>query len=276
MLKYKYVIWSPGFNINSGGILCLHYLCHLLNEIKHDAYIYYKNKENTKYNNYGLNIKIWPNHHVDDNTIVIYPEIVDHNPLNAKNIVRWLLHKPGFWTGRVNYGSDDLIVAHGKHMGGDLYDIKDNHVLNIVYILKSIYFNLNLPKNNICYSIRKGKNYSICHPEHAICIDGKSHDEISYIFNTCHTFISYDIYSYYSVYAALCGCDSIVIPESNISKQQWKPDIKDTYGLAYGFDDIEYARSTRDLLVNEINNRNISDMDTVRQFTDLCESYFKE
>jgi hypothetical protein len=276
MFKYKYVIWSPPFSINSGGILCLHYLCHLLNKLYFDAYIYYTN--NTSYvNHYGLDINIWPNNHIlDDKTIIIYPEIVDNNPLNAKNIVRWLLHKPGFWTGRINYGSDDLIVAYGKHMGGGLYTITDQQLLNIVYIMNNIYFNLDLPRENVCFSVRKCKKYSKSHPENSICIDNKSHQDISYIFNKCHTFISYDPYSYYSVYAALCGCDSIIIPEYGVSKEQWRPDIKDTYGLAYGFDDIEYARSTRNLLIDDINNREKNDMNTVKKFTELCESYFKE
>lgn len=276
MFKYKYVIWSPPFSINSGGILCLHYLCHLLNKLYFDAYIYYRN--NTSYvNHYGLDINIWPNNHIlDDKTIVIYPEIVDNNPLNGKNIVRWLLHKPGFWTGRVNYGSDDLIVAYGKHMGGGLYTITDQQLLNIVYIMNNIYSNLDLPRKNVCFSVRKCKKYSKSHPENSICIDGKSHEEINHIFNICHTFISYDTYSYYSVYASLCGCDSVIIPEHGVSKEQWRPDIKDTYGLAYGFDDIEYARSTRNLLIDDINNRKKNDMNTVKKFTELCESYFKE
>jgi len=275
MLKYKYVIWSPGFNINSGGILCLHYLCHLLNEIKHDAYIYYKNKENTKYNNYGLNIKIWPNHHVDDNTIVIYPEIVDHNPLNAKNIVRWLLHKPGFWTGRVNFGEKDLIVGYGEETSSKKFIINKQNILKIEYIMNDVYYNKNMSREHTCYSIRKSRKKSHDqHPKNSICIDNKSHSEINEIFNMSHTFINYDPYSYFSTYAVLCGCESIVIPDNGLSKEEWKPDITNRYGIAYGFDDLEYARATKYLLFTKIANQHNTNIEMVKNFTELCKGYF--
>ena len=32
---------------------------------------------------------------INDNTIVIYPEIISGNPLNCKNIVRWILLELG-------------------------------------------------------------------------------------------------------------------------------------------------------------------------------------
>ena len=41
--------------------------------------------------------------------IVIYPEIVFGNPLGAKNVVRWFLHNPGFFSGKIYYGQNTLI-----------------------------------------------------------------------------------------------------------------------------------------------------------------------
>jgi hypothetical protein len=35
-----------------------------------------------------------------------FKEQVFGNPLNAKNIVRWMLHTPGFHTGKKYYGSN--------------------------------------------------------------------------------------------------------------------------------------------------------------------------
>ena len=65
------------------------------------------------------------------------------------------------------------------------------------------------------------------------------------IFKRVERFISYDPHTAYSVFAALCGCDSIVVPIDGITKDQWQPDQKSQYGIAYGFDDLDSARQTR-------------------------------
>lgn len=279
----KYGIYIHKFSSNSGGIICLGYLCHLLNEIGEKAFMVTTNDKSLEYfdnddSNLNLNMPILKKNEIDDETTIIYPEIVDNNPLGAKNVVRWLLHRPGFHTGRINFGKDDLIVAHTKtHQG--TYEIDERHILNIKYIMDNIYYNKNLEKTKTCYSIRKGRkskpNLKLVHQKDSICIDGKSHQEISDIFNKSHTFISYDTYSTFSLYAALCGTTSIVIPDENVSKKDWYHDVRDTYGIAYGLEDIEYANQTRDLLYQNINIQKQSNIDMVKNFVSLCEDYFK-
>lgn len=273
--KKKYAIYIKKFNENSGGLVCLAYLCYLLNKIGESAYVATTTSNHGYFtNSLNFNLPVLDKAEIDDSTIVVYPEIIDHNPLNAKNVVRWLLHKPGFHTGRINFGNNELIVGYGKETCSDRYAIDDNHILKIEYIM-NIYYNKKLRKDMTCYSIRKSRLKNInMHPSDSICIDRKSHSQINDIFNMSHTFISYDPYSYYSIYAAMCGCDSIVVPEPNVNKDQWKPNIKDTYGLAYGFDDIEYARSTKHLLFDKIANQNSTNIKMVKNFTQLCEAYF--
>lgn len=75
-------------------------------------------------------------------------------------------------------------------------------------------------------------------------IDGKSHEDVSRIFKRVKTFISYDAYTAYSIFATLCGCESIVVPEKGVEKEIWYPDKKDRDGIAYGFDDLDHARET--------------------------------
>lgn len=276
----KFIIVCLNLNINHGGVICLNYLCHLLNSLNYESYLYVINNYNNKYN-LNLNINFIKNKDIEKNNIndyiVIYPEIIDHNPLNAKKIVRWLLHKPGFHTNRINFGVDDLIVAYIKNYQGS-YEIDEKHILNIKYIMNNTYYNRNLERTKTCYSIRKGAkskpNLKLVHKEDSICIDGKDHKEISDIFNQSHTFISYDTYSTFSIYAALCGATSIVIPDEGVSKKDWYHDIKNTYGIAYGLDDIQYAEQTKDLLYQYIRNQEQENIDMVQNFVALCDEYF--
>jgi len=296
-MNKKYIIYTPSFDINSGGAIILHYLCHLLNSMDYDAYLWYERKAvwNTKrplfsiyrfyryYKKYfsssfltnpSFNTPIAKSNDLED-SIVIYPEIVDGNPLNAKKVVRWLLHKPGFHTGRINFTKDELIFAYSKECEGSGITINKEQILTIKYIMRDIYYNKNNKiRNNICYSIRKGVNKTFIHSKDAICIDGLSHAEISDIFNKSHTFISYDPYSYYSTYASLCGCNSIIVPDTNISKEQWHPDIRDRYGLAYGIDDIDYGIETRSKMMEYLDEQDKLNLLSIKNFINETKKNF--
>lgn len=121
---------------------------------------------------------------------------------------------------------------------------------------------------------RKGQGKKPVHPDGSISLDNLSHAEISRIFNQCKYFISYDPYTYYSIYAVLCGCISIVIPDSGVAKNEWYPEEKSRYGRAYGMDDIEYAVQTTPLLLAQIQAQNTDNLQSVNAFVELCQSYF--
>jgi hypothetical protein len=56
----------------------------------------------------------------------------------------------------------------------------------------------------------------------------------------------------YSMYAALCGCISIVVPRPGMSREEWNSDEQDCYGVAYGEEDIPRALATRDALISQL------------------------
>jgi hypothetical protein len=110
----------------------------------------------------------------------------------------------------------------------------------------------------------------------AICIDGMSHAEVAVIFNRCEVFYSYDEASFYSQYAAICGCDSVVVPGLYPSRADWvahHPPAR--FGVAYGLDDLEHARATRHLVIDQLRAQEAAGLETVRRFISLTEARFR-
>jgi len=102
------------------------------------------------------------------------------------------------------------------------------------------------PRKGTAYLLRKGKGKSLVHNlTDSIQVDGMSHAETGEIFRRVKTFISYDDRTLYSYLAALAGADSIVIPTPGVSEDDWQTSVELRGGVAYGFDRLEFARSTK-------------------------------
>jgi hypothetical protein len=200
--------------------------------------------------------------------IVIYPEVVSGNPLGSKRVVRWLLHRPGFHSGKIDYGEDDLFFYYQSAFNDPKYNKDSDNVLRTVWVRNDIYTQKNhSSRSKTCYTLRKSKERDILHDlTDWVLIDGLSHEEISKIFNECKYFISYDLYTMYSVYAAMCGCISIVVPIDGLSKEAWIPEPERRYGIAYGEDDIEFAIRTRNLLLEQLDRQEATNLETVKLF----------
>ena len=144
-MKRKYLIQTKSYDENSGGIIVLHKLCSILNELGHESYLipphnrYYEISKNSPHtsvkavlgflrrvfiglrqeHNAYKTFKTNPAFNTpilnakgtvfDDDWIIIYPEIVVGNPLQAKNVVRWLLYKPGVLEHKkIYFGQNEL------------------------------------------------------------------------------------------------------------------------------------------------------------------------
>lgn len=277
MKKYTYVIGWRRCDARSGGQIVLFLLCHLLNSIGEKAYMIAGRCPN--FFNFNCPIKPQELNLESEDVVVIYPEVTNGNPLNAKNVVRWMLYSIGINGGDpATHSKQDLVIGWGKECSGGGYIINEDNSIIVKHIMSDIYKNLNLsPRNKTCYMIRKGSKWGQSfnqHPQDSICVDGKSHHEIAKIFNECHTFYSYDPHTYYSTYASMCGCDSIVIPPSSLSKTDWKNSTEDTYGIAYGIDDLERAKKTHSLMLKYIEGQKASNIANTYKFVELCESHF--
>lgn len=298
-MKRNFIIYTHGYDENSGGKIALHQLCNLLNNEGESAYLWpakkplfdpkyffrsirkaltYKMKKSRQvFKTFAeFNTPIAKASDLND-AIVIYPEVVSGNPLLAKHIVRWFLHKPGFHTNKINYGENELYFLYSTICNHKDVETDPDNILEVRQVRDDIYKQTNFDKRKgSAYMMRKGEGKKIVHDlEDSILVDSFSHTEMAKIFNKVKYFISYDPYTLYSRYAAICGCISIIIPEDNISQDEWEPTPELRYGLAYGFNDIEHAKATRDLVLPYLKEQEQEVNTSIKKFIKKCETFFK-
>lgn len=271
--KLKVIIYAPPFDEASGGSVALYRLAILLKEKDIDVSIwnwlrihpnesrFLNGKNSTNFNAAVRGDATLKNSlsqdlkeaNIDEisSSIVIYPELIEGNPLGATKIVRWLLNKPGLVSNNISYSMDDKFI-----FWQDSY-LDVNQKLNLIgrlslsLIFASRYYNKNkLDRNGSCYLIRKGYNRTHnMHPHGSVCIDDKDHDDICDIFNNSKFLYSYDDNTAYLQFAILSGCIPIIIPTVGLSFNDLKPNEVDQYGIAYGTENIDWAIKTAPLAI---------------------------
>ena len=98
-----------------------------------------------------------------------------------------------------------------------------------------------------------------------------SDEEAADFFNSIETFISYDDMTFISVQAALCGCNSIIIPGGGDRSIENLKKVNRIKGVAYGFEDQDWVRSTADLLRPQFEKINTENLATIKVFYEYCE-----
>lgn len=272
------VIASPPYNESVGGIVVLHKLCHLLNELGYNSSLIptqklagglYPMALNPKYNTKLTNV-VNP---IKD--VIIYPEIQEGNPWGVKNVVRWILntsHVPTDQNFMATWEDSDYWIYYDDMW----YDgFREKNMLNIRETKLDIFKNYNLERDiEACFTYRK-KHYlrdslPKVHPEGAIEIPKHIPDEeLLQIFNRSKRFYCYDTESYLSELAALCGCESIIVPHET-AKFNETP----RWGVAYGVANIQFALDTREKLIESLKQAENNNITNIKTAFDKIFTYF--
>ncbi|OQS45238.1 hypothetical protein B0T49_18905 [Chromobacterium violaceum] len=105
-----YYICAPGFTRVSNGVRAMHLLCHYLNKLGEEAYVFTPETD-PKLRTPYLTQDIVDRHKATKRSpIVVYPEVVHGNPLNASSVVRYILNHPGLLGGPKDYPESDMLV----------------------------------------------------------------------------------------------------------------------------------------------------------------------
>lgn len=278
MINPIFCVWCPPYLEWSGGSTALHKLVHDLSVLGYDSYAVGVHKNPLWKGGLISEVEISDFLNRHSNAIMIYPEVVTGNPYGAKNVVRWLLNDPMATIGiSPDFEGEHLFTYCDFYKGvyadriiGELstFDLRiDSYVDKGKHI-----------KGKTCYTIRKGtRTVRDKHPEDAIQIldyqDQQLGEELIKIFDECETFISYDCNTFLSVHAALRGCNSVVIPYEGVSKEQWRDNaIYLKYGIAYGWDDLDYAIQTRPFIKYYLREYEHRSDKQVREFIQFCKN----
>ncbi len=268
-LRTDYPIGRPGYRRD--------FLCHYLHFIGKKSKQILDNQEGSVK---GCRLTDWP--YVDDDTIVVYPEIVFGNPLAAKHVVRWFLNINRFkgeYNGEQPHGKDDLFICY-QDVFNDYQLNPSGREVTLHYYNYDVYKRWNYGhREGNCFLVRKGRNRTDLPSEvPGIIIDNLSEEEKVKVFNKCKYFYSFDTQTAYLYMAAICGCLPIAIPEPGKTREDYQGKKTKCWGVAYGTseEEIEFARTTYKEMVAYLKSWDIRNPENVRKFLAYCKEHFQE
>jgi hypothetical protein len=275
----KFVIYTYDYSPGVGGIKVMHKLCDMLNANGSEAYLMPIHIKDDFYTCSDYNTPLITQEILDDldNAVVIYPEGIQGNPLNTKNVVRWILG-PFDQQAAKTYSKSDLVYWYMNYYYNDYLGQQDNQLF-ISEFHSEMFTNARYERSGSCYTIRKSKSIPNAHPEDSIFIPYNVAGDLTglaELFNRTEKFYCYDNYTFLFTQAAMCGCISIVIPDGTKTKEEWLDGSRlYKYGIAYGEDDIPRALATLPLMFKEIDQMKLEMNEQVIKFTEHCQNYFK-
>jgi hypothetical protein len=201
--------------------------------------------------------------------------MIDGNPLGEPHVVRWLLHKPGHHTGRINFSSRELVFSYLEAFDDLSGEGAKAQRLTLTWLNSAYGLRNNGERTGSAYLMRKGKSRPLVHDLNgSIRVDDLSHAEKARVFNEAEFFYSYDLYTLYNLYALICGCIPVVIPEPGVAKEDWLPEEHDRYGIAYGFEDVDWAISTRPKMLERLAMIRRGEDEMLHEFVRTCRREF--
>jgi GT2 family glycosyltransferase len=209
----RYIIAAPPYSRRSAGIVVLYELQKWLIRLGKDAMI--------------LNFKV--PYQIEEDDIVIYPEIVSGNPLKAKRVVRYILNEPGRIAGDKDFDKSEILVAYDPYLAR-----YSNGVFLTTPIVEDFFLNRGGVRNIDCLWIGKGKNTN--HPITENCVEityswPAKRRELAELLNRTATLYSYDDRTMLLTEAALCGCKVVLIKDNELMDPNLQPYDLDAFKI---------------------------------------------
>ena len=276
----NFIIFSPTpeYIDYIGGVMVNHSLAHYISSLGENCYIYANSTKegyNTNLIPWGAEIEYDP-----QNTILICSAgagehtFEHHIPENLKNIpnqVKWLTNdqvKSYPEEEKVYKYCDYFPILEIQKIEGSFLSLDVEH---------DVFFNKNLPREGGCFYTKGQQIKNKYHKDNDLSLDNiyslpssQRNLYLAEVFNSKEYFICYSHRSFIAALAALCGCNVIVIPYDNTSKEYWKenfPTFK--YGISYGIDDTQWSLDTQHLVKDNLQNIQAQGVKDIKSFINL-------
>lgn len=203
-----YIIWTPAYD-KSNGVKILHLLYKGLEKKGFKVFLYSSEPYSDGYDYID---KITTE--MKKNSIVIYPEIVEGNPLRFKNVVRFVLNYPGKLGGREKYHKSEIIFTHFKDFHPDA------ELLTIPWIDETVFYNDNSAKVQDCVFVYKGGKFRETEETKGLLEINmdypQTQNELAELLRKTGTLYSYDNCSSLLDEAFLCGAKVKIVTQEGI------------------------------------------------------------
>ena len=292
-------IATPLFNEGSDGVKVLHYLCHSFNKSGMKSSLVFIDPRDPSNNsfiaaieNQGINKEyqtpvVKNLNEIDlENDVIIYPEIVQGNPLNCRNVVRYFLNKNGFITGTsVKINSGEFILSFQKifepNAHFNLYfTMQDEQLIPSREAIKGLGKNISLTH------IGKGSKYGNTERVGGtIGLDWKkSKEEYFILLESAKYLFTWDPLSGVVYDAVLRGCIPVIILprpwtfEEINSQELYKPYMTiEEFELKQKFyENFDLFLDARDKMISDINIHNLNWSNQLNLFYEKLLNFFIE
>jgi hypothetical protein len=299
-LNFIIQLFEPLTEMSSGGYIALHRLAYKLAERGNDVQIFCEPgyphpnikviNSTVTYTNGGLMQNYtWEGFHYPlKNTISIYPQTSWYNSFNTEHVVRWILYDTQQEI-ESTYGENDVYFNYLNFNTFKLVPYRKMTVLD--YRLDSMYVTNTGKRKSFCHIIHKNtppggekifddlKSFNLT--------DWRTKGDYDYLremFNQYEYFLTYDQKTYFSVMATLCGCKTIILNPGTPYEWATNANIENNgqneitptefrlnnylqqFGIAYGWDDLQWAKDTISLSRDYIGQLEIIDNKNIDNF----------
>ncbi|WP_374244316.1 glycosyltransferase [Zoogloea sp.] len=217
--RRPYYIEAPAYRRTSAGIRVLHLLCHALNGIGEEAYLY-PTDTNPLLNTPLVTPELIERHKAAGREpIVVYPEVVPGNPRNAASVVRYVLNRAGLLGGDSVYADTELIFGFGLNALPEGAD--PQNILFLPPIDTALFNNLNNPHDtqrsgSLLYPGRHQaalSQYPRLAAEATLITYSwpESHEALAALLRRSEVVYCFESTAI-AAEAALCGCPAVILP----------------------------------------------------------------
>ncbi|MBN3818928.1 glycosyltransferase family 1 protein, partial [Paraburkholderia sp. Se-20369] len=248
-LDHPYYVYAPNFRQTSGGVRAMHYLCHVLNLLGHEAYVTAQIVHPDLRTPQVTNDIAQAHANANRSPIAVYPEIVSDNPFNTRCVARYLLAEPGRIEGNaIDLQPSDLVFTFGPTLvpagwQADLLrmPLVDTRIFNSDGVDdarrsgSAVFINRHL--------IRGGSLHPVTADSIEISnrVPARSAHELAALFRQVECVYLYE-WSTAAFEALLCGCPVVCILNDASLPEPYRW-VMDGKGIAWGLDEAEIAHA---------------------------------